>query len=145
MKQSGRRARKVATLVASMSVGALTIGALGAAPATASVNDVPSVRVNVRSIEIDGYTGNIVVRARVKCTRTVKGVGTAFWNAKAVQDLRAQATAQIRCDGDRHRSVLKLDPKRGRFHPGSVSMTITVTRVGSTFAEVDSRSFDTVV
>jgi hypothetical protein len=136
--------RQCTMTVAALAV-VLAVGGLGAAPVSAGVNDVPSARVNVRSIAIDGYTGNIVVRARVKCTQIVKGVGTASWNAKAVQDLRAQATAQIRCDGDRHRSVLQLDPKRGRFHPGEVSITVTVTRVGSRFAEVDSRSFDTVV
>jgi hypothetical protein len=139
-----RLPRRWAFLLAAL-VAALAVSSLTAAPASAGVNDIPTARVNVRSIAIDGYTGNIVVRARVKCTRQVKGIGTASWSVKAVQDLRAQATAQIPCNGDRQRSVLQLDPKRGRFHPGQVNMTITVTRVGSTSAEVDSRSFATVV
>ena len=133
------------TMTGAALAAVLAVSGLSATPATAGVDDVPTAKVNVRSIAIDGYTGNIVVRARVKCTQKVKGVGTASWNAKAVQDLRAQATAQIKCDGDRHRSVLQLDPKRGRFHRGDVSITITVTRVGSKLAEVDARSFDTVV
>jgi len=136
--------RLCALAVATLAV-TLSISGLSAAPARAGVDDIPTVRVNIRSIAIDGYTGNIVVRARVKCTRQVKGVGTASWNVKAVQDLRAQATAQIPCDGDRRRSVLQLDPRRGRFHPGQVNVTVTVTRVGSKTAEVDSRSFDTVL
>ena len=140
MRSHRRLSLATTTLLATLSMSGIGMG-----PAFAGVDDVPTARVKVRSVALDGYTGNLVVKAGVKCTRQVKGVGTASWNVKAVQDLRAQATEQIRCDGVRHRSILQLDPKRGRFHSGLVNLTLTVTRIGSTFAEADSRSFDTVV
>ncbi|HEX5016899.1 MAG TPA: hypothetical protein VFX15_04875 [Actinomycetes bacterium] len=108
-------------------------------------DDVPNVRVNLRSITLDGYTGNIVVVARVRCTQQVKGVGTASWRATTVQDLRARAKAPIPCDGERHRSVLQLDPRQGRFHHGDVNMSIEQTAEGSKVVEIESRSFTTTV
>ncbi len=136
-----RHAVGVALVAATVS----TSGLLSAAAASAAIDDVPSARVNIRSITLDGYTGNIVVVARVRCVQKVEGVGTAIWAVNAVQDRKAKASAPIKCDGVRHRSVLQLDPKNGRFHPGEVNMTVTLTRVGSTAAEVGQSSFDAVV
>ena len=116
-----------------------------AATASAATDDVPNVRVKVRSISLDGYTGNVVVVTRVKCTQTVAGVGTASWRVKAVQDLRAQAGATITCDGVRRRATLQLDPKHGRFHPGNLNLTVEQTAVGSRTVEIESSSFSTTV
>lgn len=141
MTPFGRHAGRVALLAAAVSMS----GLLPAATASAGVNDIPSASVTIRSITLDGYTGNIVVVARVRCVRKVEGVGSATWAVNAVQDRKAKASAPIKCDGVRRRSVLQLDPKNGRFHPGEVNMTVTLTRVGSTGAEVGQSSFDAVV
>jgi hypothetical protein len=116
-----------------------------AATASAATDDVPNVRVKIGSITLDGYTGNVVVAARVRCTQTVDGVGTASWHVQAVQELRAQAGAAITCDGVRRRAVLQLDPKHGRFHPGKVNLTVEKTAVGSRTVEIDASSFSTRV
>jgi hypothetical protein len=115
------------------------------ATANAATDDVPDVRVTLRSISLDGYTGNIVVVARVRCTPKVDGVGTASWHVKAVQELRAQAGAPITCDGTRRRATLQLDPNRGRFHPGTVNLTVEQTAAGTRIVEIESSSFSASV
>lgn len=140
------RFARISTLSVAALVATLALGGLSGAPASAGVvDDVPTVRVKVRTITLDGYTGNVVVVARVKCTPVVTGVGSASWSVKAVQDLRARASAPIECDGERRRSVLQLDPKRGRFHRGIVNLTLTQTAVGSQVVEIQSSSFATEV
>ena len=131
-------------LVATATLSASLLSPL-AGTAAAAADDVPNVRVKIRAISLDGYTGNIVVAARVRCTEKVDGVGSASWNVKAVQELRAHAGAAIKCDGVVRRSVLQLDPKRGRFHPGTVNLTIEQIAVGSRFVEIQSSSFSTTV
>ena len=135
----GRLALPAAATLAAMSLSPLV------GTAAAAADDVPNVRVKIRTISLDGYTGNIVVAARVRCTQKVDGVGSASWNVKAVQDLRARAGAAIECDGVTRRSVLQLDPKHGRFHPGTVNLTVEQTAVGSRFVEIQSSSFSTTV
>jgi hypothetical protein len=134
-------------VIAVLSVAAtlMVSGVLSASTASAGLDDVPFARVQVRSLTLDGYTGNVLVVARVRCEQKIDGVGTASWSVNVVQDLKAKAKGSIECDGVRHRAVLLLDPKRGRFAPGAVNVTITVIRQGSKFAEVESASFDAVV
>jgi hypothetical protein len=145
---------RIGLSTAALSIAAISIGVpLTAASASAAVmtkvsttvDDVPNVRVTIRSVSLDGYTGNLVVAARVRCTPTVDGVGSASWMAQAVQDLRARASAPIRCDGVRHRSVLQLDPTRGRFHRGVVQMTVQQQAIGSSNVEISSSNFAVTV
>jgi hypothetical protein len=139
----GQPARLGAALL--VVVTALALSLFTPVHASAAVDDVPEVRVKVRSITLDGYTGNVVVVARVKCTPVVDGVGSASWSVQAVQELRAKASAPIVCDGERRRSVLQLDPKNGRFHRGTVNLTLTQTAAGSQAVEIQSTSFSTEV
>jgi hypothetical protein len=132
-----------ATLVTALA--ALSITALSTGAASAAVDDVPTVRVKIASTSLDGYTGNVVVFARVRCTPAVAGVGSASWMVQAVQDRRARASAPIPCDGIRHRSELQLDPKRGRFHRGVVQLTVQQQAVGSHTSEISSSSFSVTV
>ncbi len=110
-----------------------------------TTSDVPDVRVKLRSVTLDGYTGNIEVRTRVRCTQTVPGVGTASWRTSATQDLKASGSAEITCDGVGRRAKIVLDPSSGRFHPGEVGMTLDYFGVGSTGAVGGGRVFTTVV
>jgi hypothetical protein len=141
MRAPRRAGRRRLTTVAGASL--LATIALSGTTASAATDDVPDVKVKIRSVTLDGYTGNVVVVARVRCTQTVEGVGAASWGATAVQDLRARASAAIPCDGDRRRAVLQLDPKRGRFHAGTINMSVEQVAIGSTSAEVQSSSFTT--
>ncbi len=110
-----------------------------------TVSDIPDVRVKVRSITLDGYTGNIAVRTRVRCTQVVPGVGTASWRTSATQDLKATGGATITCDGVSRRAKIILDPRDGRFHRGEVGMTIDYFAFGSTSAVGEGSSFSVVV
>ena len=145
--RSVRRFGTVSVAVGTVLVTLLSVIAVAFAPLTASaaVDDLPSLRVKVRSITLDGYTGNIVVKARVKCTQQVTGVGSASWGMRAVQELRARDSTSIRCNGEAYRSVLTLDPKAGRFHPGLVNLTQRETARGSMVVEVGVSNFDTVI
>jgi hypothetical protein len=108
-------------------------------------SDVPEVSVKLRSVTLDGYSGNIEVRTRVKCTQTKAGVGTASWRTSATQELKASGSAEIACDGVGRRAKVILDPRDGRFQPGEVGMTLEYSAIGSTGATVSGRSFTTVV
>lgn len=133
---------RIATLVLGVSL-ASTVW-LSATPALAgSADDTPDVRVKIRSITLNSYTGNIEVRSRVKCTQVVPGVGTAAWGASAYQDIRARAGATIACDGVGRRTKLVLAPRKVGFHPGRVGMTVWWTAFGSKAAEAESQSFTT--
>lgn len=136
--------KRLTTLVLGV-ILASTVGFAGPPALAAAGDDIPDVKVKVRSVTLNGYTGNIVVRARVKCTQVVSGVGTAAWGASALQDLRASAGEAIECDGEGRRTKLVLDPRKGRFHPGQVGMTIGWTAFGSKAAEAESQSFTTRV
>ncbi|MFL6178541.1 MAG: hypothetical protein ACJ74E_01665 [Actinomycetes bacterium] len=140
-----RRSIRLRGLAIAVAMLYATLMAPLAGTAAAAVDDVPTVRVKIRAISLDGYTGNIVVAARVRCTEKVAGVGSASWNVKAVQELRARAGAAIKCDGVARRSVLQLDSKHGRFHPGTVDLTVEQTAVGSRRVEIQSSSFSTTV
>jgi len=129
-------------------VGALLASALALAgtPAqAATVDDIPHMKFKIRSITLNGYSGNIEVRVRIKCTQVVAGVGEAAWGASARQDLRAKAGEAVECDGVGRRTKLVLDPRNGSFHPGEVGMTIGWTAFGSTAAEAELQSFTTTV
>lgn len=108
-------------------------------------SDVPDVKLTLRSVTLDGYTGNIEVRTRVRCTQVVPGVGTASWRTSAAQDLKASGSAEIVCDGVGRRAKIVLDPRNGRFQPGEVGMTIDYFAIGSTGAVGTGSSFTTVV
>lgn len=73
--------------------------------------------------EITGYhwsprTGDVSVRVVVECPRRVWGaqVGITLTQKRVT----ASDRRNIRCDGEQHTIVLRLDPKQGRFHPGAV-------------------------
>lgn len=136
--------RRLITLVLGVVV-ASTVGFAGTPAQAGGHSDIPRVKVKIRSVTLAGYTGNIEVRARVKCTPVVSGVGTAAWAASARQDLRASAGAPIECDGVRRRAKLVLTPRNGGFHPGRVGMTVAWTALGSKSAEAESQSFTTKV
>lgn len=110
-----------------------------------TTSDVPEVRVKLRSVTLDGYTGNIEVRTRVRCTQVEPGVGTASWRTSALQDLKASGSAEIACDGVGRRAKIVLDPRDGRFHPGEVGMTIDYFAIGSTAVGGAGFSFTAVV
>ncbi|MCZ3387942.1 MAG: hypothetical protein LH645_02195 [Actinomycetia bacterium] len=110
-----------------------------------TTSDVPDVSVKLRSVTLDGYSGNIEVRTRVRCTQVEPGVGTASWRTSATQDLKASGSAEIACDGVGRRAKIVLDPRNGRFYPGEVGMTIDFFAVGSTGAIGTGSSFTTVV
>lgn len=134
--------------LASLSIGVLIAAAIGlsGSPAhAAAVDDTPSVKLKVRSITLDPYTGNIEVRVRVKCTRAVPGVGRAAWGASARQDRRASAGEKVTCDGVRRRTSLILDPRNGQFHRGEVGITIGWTAFGSMSVVGESQGFTTTV
>ena len=122
-------------------VASVALVALSAVPASAAKSDAPDLRWKLRSVTLDGYTGNLVVKARVRCT----GKGTASWTALAVQDLRARGTAPITCDGQGRRSKIVLDPVRGRFHPGTVAMDIALGACGKHTCTGSGQSFSTTV
>ena len=108
-------------------------------------SDVPDVSVKLRSVTLNGYSGNIEVRTRVKCTQVTAGIGTASWRASAAQDLNASGSAEIACDGVGRRAKIVLDPRDGRFQPGEVGMTLDYFAIGSTGAVGNGSSFTTVV
>jgi hypothetical protein len=126
---------------AGLMAAAVGLLVLPAAPASAGQTDAPEITWKLRSITLNGYTGNLVVKARVRCD----GKGTASWTAIAVQDLRARGTADIVCDGDGRRSKIVLDPARGRFHPGEVAMDIALVACSKDFCSVSGQSFSTTV
>ena len=137
--------RRAVFVMAVVAVASTTLLSPLTSTASAAVDDVPTVRVKIGSVALDGYTGNVVVVARVRCTQTVDGIGSASWHVHVVQERRAQAGAPIACDGLRHRATLQLDPKRGRFHPGQVNLTVEQTAIGSRTIEIQSSSFSTTV
>ncbi len=126
---------------AGLMAAAVALLVLPAAPASAGQNDAPDIKWKLRSITLDGYTGNLIVKARVRCD----GKGTASWTTIAVQDLRARGTAPIICDGNGHRSTIVLDPAKGRFHPGQVAIDIALVACSKDFCTVSGESFATTV
>lgn len=110
-----------------------------------TASDVPDVSVKLRSVILNGYSGNIEVRSRVTCTQAVPGVGTASWRTSAAQDLKASGSAEIACDGVGRRAKIVLDPRDGRFQPGEVGMTLDYFAVGSAGAIGTGSSFTTLV
>ncbi len=128
-------------LRAGILAAALALLVLPAAPASAGQSDAPDIHWKLRSVTLNGYTGNLVVKARVRCD----GKGTASWTAIAVQDLRARGAAPILCDGQGRRSTIVLDPAKGRFHPGEVAMDIALVACSTDFCTVSGQSFSTTV
>lgn len=124
----------VATSIALLPTGSALAG---------GTSDIPEVRVKIRSVTLDHYTGNIEVRTRVKCEQAVAGVGTGRWRASAFQDARAAGSADITCDGVGRRAKIILDPRVGRFHPGAADITIDSLAFGSTSGTFESTSFTT--
>jgi hypothetical protein len=108
-------------------------------------SDVPDVSVKLRSVTLNGYSGNIEVRTRVKCTQTKAGVGTASWRTSATQEREASGSAEIACDGVGRRAKIVLDLRDGRFQPGEVGMTLDYFAIGSGDAIGVGTSFTTVV
>ena len=126
---------------AGLMAAAVGLLVLPAAPASAGQTNTPDITWKLRSITLDGYSGNLIVKARVRCD----GKGTASWTAIAVQDLRARGTAPIICDGQGRRSKIVLDPAKGRFHPGQVSMDIALVACSKDHCTVSGQSFATTV
>ena len=136
--------RRLVTLAVGV-VLASAVGLAGTPAQAGTAHDVPHVKLKVRSITLDAYAGDILVRVRAKCTPEKPGVGTAAWGASARQDVRASAGETIECDGVGRRTKLVLDPRKGWFHRGEVAMTIGWTAFGSSSAEAESSSFTTKV
>jgi hypothetical protein len=111
-------------------------------PASAGdTSNVPNATFRVKDVRINGYTGNIIVAARVSCT----GTGTMTWSAQAQQDLSAAGSKDVPCDGVKRRSRIALDPADGRFHPGAVSLIVGYVVCGPTACQATGQSLDTTV
>jgi hypothetical protein len=95
--------------------------AIPALPAAASTAPLPETVLRVKSVDWQPRTGAVAVTARVKCT----GEGSFRWQAQLDQgNVRARNSSNVPCDGDGYLSTLVLDPKQGRFHPGSAELGI---------------------
>lgn len=138
-----RVGRLVCALALTLGTTAATVLPVGSA--SAAVDDVPHVRVNIRSIELAAYSGAVSVLARVRCTPEVDGVGTASWSVKATQDVRARATAAIPCDGKRRTVGLRLVPKNGRFEHGALDVQLSTLAEGTNSAEGTATFFTTTI
>ncbi|MCZ3387941.1 MAG: hypothetical protein LH645_02190 [Actinomycetia bacterium] len=75
-------------------------------------------------------TGNLDVTARVDCPRQV---WNASWSLKVEQRVSAQGFQKISCTGEPQLLTLALDPKNGRFHPGSATQALTTNQCISDF------------
>jgi len=111
-------------------------------PASAGARaTVPDATFRVKDVRLNAYTGNIVVKARVRCT----GTGTMTWSAQAQQDLSAAGSKDVPCDGVKRRSKIALDPIDGRFHRGAVSLIVGYVVCGPKVCEAFGQSLDTTV
>lgn len=111
-------------------------------PASAGdTTNVPDATFGVKNVRLNGYTGNIIVVARVSCT----GTGTMTWSAQAQQDLSAFGSKDVPCDGVKRRSRIALDPADGRFHPGAVSLIVGYVVCGPKACQAFGQSLDTTV
>jgi hypothetical protein len=97
-----------------LSVGLAAL-ALPLTPASAAAAPLPETVLHLKSIDWQPRTGNVEVTARVKCT----GDGIFRWGVSLDQRVRAHASTRVPCDGDGFLSTLVLDPRNGRFHPGT--------------------------
>lgn len=80
--------------------------------------------------EITGYhwsprTGDVSVRVVAECPRRLRLAEVSITLTQkrvTARDLRT-----VRCDGEQHTIVLRLEPKQGRFHPGAVDVRYITT------------------
>ena len=114
---------------------ALALAAVTLTPTIASASHKttstlgPSVR-NVQLHWIPG-TGGVRVSAVATCA---KRVFNASWTVEVSQNTGGDhASRALRCDGRSHVVQLKLDPKKGRFHPGHAAMAQTTMGCESDF------------
>jgi hypothetical protein len=103
--------------------------------------NVPHATFGVKDVRLNGYTGHIIVKARVSCT----GTGSMTWSAQAVQGLTAAGSKSVPCDGVKRRSRIALDPVYGRFRPGPVSLIVGYVVCGPKTCQAFSQSLDTTV
>ncbi len=103
---------------------ALALAAVTLTPTVASASHTsrstlgPTIR-NVQFHWIPG-TGGVRVSGVATCA---KRVFNASWTVEMSQNTGGDhASRSLRCDGKSHVVQLKLDPKKGRFHPGRAAL-----------------------
>lgn len=133
--RASQRAAIVGALVAALALPMLPAAAAG------DRTNVPDATLRVKDVRLNGYTGKVIVVARVSCT----GTGTMSWSAQALQDLSASGSKDVPCDGVKRRSRLALDPVYGRFHPGPVSLSVGYLVCGPKACQAFGQSIDTTV
>lgn len=104
---------------ATLAVVAGLTGVPAGAASAGTEHGEPTVRIGIRAVAFDAYTGNVTVKARVACDNA----DTGSWNVRLTQEVTARGSAPITCDGERHRSRIVLDPAKGRFEPGPADLT----------------------
>lgn len=123
------RTSRLAAVVAVTVTGLMPITA---APAQAATARASSFGLDLTIVSYDWIprTGHLEVTAQIECPRRERG---ASWTVNVKQRVAAMTTHAIACTGQSHEQTLVLEPKDGRFHPGSATLQLTTIECISDF------------